>query len=204
MARDFWHKAFAIIELRRERASSVILPIPLEYARGGWQHRGNASYQGGAVRTRTRTVVCRRSANAMNGGWTSTVDARRASTISSTNSAEMCPLAQVDDPDKGCSDARCRTAKGQVVGEDNTPLRGGGFEYVDVRPANQLFVPTRFEGRDLVRAYRRRRRERCFRLSPAGSRAASRRDSQLPGVLALQRIGGVPEGCGEAIRCELR
>ena len=24
--------------------------------------------------------------------------------------------------------------------EDDTPLRGGAFEYVDVRPANQLFV----------------------------------------------------------------
>jgi hypothetical protein len=49
--------------------------------------------------------------------------------------------AQVDNPDKGCSDADCRTAKGQVVGEDNTALRGGAFEYFDVWPANQLFVP---------------------------------------------------------------
>jgi hypothetical protein len=44
--------------------------------------------------------------------------------------------AQVDNPDEGCSDAHCRTAKGQVVGEDDTPLRGGAFEYFDVRPAN--------------------------------------------------------------------
>jgi hypothetical protein len=55
-----------------------------------------------------------------------------------------------------------------------------------------------------VRADQRRGRERCSRLSAAGSRAASRRDSQLPGVLALYRIGGVPEGCGEAIRRQLR
>jgi hypothetical protein len=29
------------------------------------------------------------------------------------------------------------------VGEDDAPLRGGAFEYFDVRPANQLFVPRR-------------------------------------------------------------
>ena len=27
------------------------------------------------------------------------------------------------------------------MGEDDAPLYGGAFEYFDVRPANQLFIP---------------------------------------------------------------
>jgi len=40
--------------------------------------------------------------------------------------------------------------------------------------------------------------------SEAERQAASRRDSQLPGVLALERGGGVPKRRGETIRRELR
>jgi hypothetical protein len=61
----------------------------------------------------------------------------------------------------------------------------------------------RFADRGLAPGDQRRRRARCSRLSEAGSRAASRRDSQLPGVLPLQRIGCVPKRCGEAISGEL-
>ena len=48
-------------------------------------------YHGGAVRVRTRTVASCRSATAMNGGSTSTVDVRNASITPRTNAAEMCP-----------------------------------------------------------------------------------------------------------------
>lgn len=135
--------------LATRMTSSVMLRIHWDPLRA-WQHRGPEleppaldcaresapslfdSYQGGAVRTRTRTVVCCRSATAMNGGWMSTVDARRASTIWKHELRRDVSRAPVDNPDKGCSDANCRTAKGQVVGEDDTALRGGAFEYFDV------------------------------------------------------------------------
>ena len=50
---------------------------------------------------------------------------------------------QVDDPDERRSGADGGTTEGQVMGDDDTTLVGCAFENVDIRPANQLFVPDR-------------------------------------------------------------
>src|SRR3954469_5405709 len=50
---------------------------------------------------------------------------------------------QVDDPDERHSGADGGTTEGQVMGHDHTTLVGSAFENVDIRPANQLFVPRR-------------------------------------------------------------
>jgi hypothetical protein len=56
---------------------------------------------------------------------------------------EDVPRTQVDDPDKRRSSADGRTTEGQVMGDDYTTPAGCAFENVDIRPANQLFVPGR-------------------------------------------------------------
>jgi hypothetical protein len=53
------------------------------------------------------------------------------------------PRTQADDPDKRRSSADGGTTEGQVMGDDYTTPAGCAFENVDIRPANQLFVPGR-------------------------------------------------------------
>jgi hypothetical protein len=50
---------------------------------------------------------------------------------------------QVDDPDKRRSGADGGTTEGHVMGDDHSPLIGCTFENIDIRPANQSFVPSR-------------------------------------------------------------
>lgn len=47
---------------------------------------------------------------------------------------------QVDHPDKGGSGTECGTGEGQVMRDDDTALSSRTFEYLDIWPANQLFL----------------------------------------------------------------
>ena len=112
----------------------------LSNAPGAWQHRGNAQLPG---RRGSHSHAKGGALSLCHGDeWRLDVHPGRSEGVDDLQHERRrdVPWAQVDDPDKGCSDAYCRTAKGQVVGEDDTPLCGGAFEYFDVRPANQLFI----------------------------------------------------------------
>jgi len=50
---------------------------------------------------------------------------------------------QIDDPDKRPSGADGGTTEGNVMSDDDATLVSCAIENIDIRPANQLFVPSR-------------------------------------------------------------
>jgi hypothetical protein len=88
--------------------------------------------------------------------------------------------------------------------DDDAALVRGAFENLNIRSTNQAF----FRGRAQIAAARSEAfndvRSDVLVCQEGESRAASRRDSQLPGVLAFEHVGGVTKRRREAVSRELR